>query len=168
MNLNLVRKHVITAVIAVVTALLFCSCAQEPSELPESTAGEEIVVTEDPGIPVENMYMTYRYPSELEEVFSVREASETDRHQAAFYADISGQKLELFSVVLGSQAEETGFELGILEDEKLGQIHVTLVMNEQQPEAWSEEDYQRINQLQERINDIITQFYEDPRFVASR
>lgn len=168
MNRKLLSKYVIAALIAVVTALIFCACAQEPSELPESTAGEEIVVTEDPGIPVANMYMTYCYPSELEGVFSVRETSETDRHQAAFYADISGQELELFSVVLGSQAEENGFELGILEDEKLGQIHVTLVMNEQQPDEWSEEDFRRINQLQERINDIITQFHEDPRFVASR
>ena len=135
--------------------------------LPAPTVSDPTEITEDLGIAVENRYMTYRYPSELGDVFTVRETEDENRHEAIFVADISERELELFRIILGTEAE-TGFELGVLEDETYGAVHVTTVMNEQQTEDWSDEDFDRISALQERINDIIPQFYADPRFEASR
>lgn len=162
---------VLLVVIAVLVVMLFGSGDGEMNEPPAYTdggTGEETMITENPGVPVENPYMTYYCPADLEDAVTVRQTTGENRHEAIFVADISGQELELFSVILGTAAEETGFELGVLEDASLGTVHVTLVMNEQQAEDWSEEDFNRINALQERINDIIAQFHEDPRFKANR
>ena len=44
---------------------------------------------------------------------------------------------------------------------------ITTRINEQSPSDWPEEEFARINSMQERINDILVQFYEDPRFTPA-
>lgn len=170
MNKRKKESAVLWIVISVMMVLL-CACGADDEKVPVYTEGvsiDETMVMETPGIAVENPYMTYSYAADLADVLIVRDTVEENRHEAVFLADISGQEVELFSVVLGTDAEENGFEVGVLEDASLGTIHVTLVMNEQKEENWSEEHFAQINALQERINDIIVQFYDDPRFVAGR
>lgn len=153
---------VLLAVIAVMAAMMM---KDEPADetIPTGINGEEFAETEDPGIAVENPYMTYRYASDLADIITVQQTSTENSHEAAFLTEISGQELELFRIILGTETVENGFCLGTLDN-----IQVILVMNEQRAEDWSEEDFDRINALQERINDIIPQFYADPRFEANR
>ena len=156
---------IIVALVAVIVVMAFMMMKNAPADetIPTGINGEEFAETEDPGIAVENPYMTYYYASDLADDVTVETTAEADRHEAAFLTEINGQELELFRIILGSGTVENGFVLGTLDD-----IQVTLVMNEQNAEDWSEEDFARINALQERINDIIPQFYADSRFTANR
>lgn len=142
------------------------------SKEPEQTEPTEIIWETAPaetlGIAVDNAYMTFYYPQEWDgRVEEVRE--ETDGNvMVTFRTDISGKEVVLFSVVMGPGVVEEGYLLGQLEDPAAGTVNVYSVMNEVIPEEWSEEEYNEICSLQERVNDIIVQFYEDERFVPSR
>ena len=135
----------------------------EPTEIVWETAPAETL-----GIAVDNVYMTFYYPQDwegkLEEVREEKDGNVT----VTFRTEISGKEVVLFSVVMGPGVVEEGYLLGQLEDPQAGTINVYTVMNEIIPEGWSEEEYNEICSLQERVNDIIVQFYEDPRFVPSR
>ena len=157
---------IIAALAAVIAVMAFMMMKNAPAGEPVPTGinGEEFTVTEDPGIAVENPYMTYCYASDLADDVTVETSTENGRHEAAFLTEINGEKLELFRIILGKGTAENGYVLGTLGKD----VHVTLVMNEQHAEDWSEEDFARINTLQERINDIIPQFYADSRFTANR
>ena len=157
---------IIVALVAVIAVMAFMMMKDDPADetIPTGINGEEFAETEDPGIAVENPYMTYYYASDLSDEITVETTTDSDRHEAAFLTEINGEKLELFRIILGKGTAENGYVLGTLGKD----IQVTLVMNEQHAEDWSEEDFTRINTLQERINDIIPQFYADSRFTANR
>ena len=122
---------------------------------------------ETPGIAVDNSYMTFYYPGEWEgKVEEIRE-EDGENVTVTFQTDISGKKVVLFSVNLGPGVFD-GYLLGQLNDPQAGTINVYSVMNEVASVDWSEEEYNEICSLQERVNDIIVQFYEDERFVSSR
>ena len=139
------------------------------SKEPEQTEPTEIIWETAPaetlGIAVDNAYMTFYYPQEWDgRVEEVRE--ETDGNvMVTFRTDISGKEVVLFSIVMGPEEAE-GYLLGHL-TEGGKQIFVYSVMNEMPAEDWSEADYAKICALQERVNDIIIQFFEDPRFTPN-
>ena len=152
------------------TAMVLTGCGSKEQE-PEQTEEEIVWVTapeETMGIAVDNAYMTFYYPQEWEgKVEEVRE--ETDGNiTVTFRTDISGREVVLFSVVMGPGVVEEGYLLGQLKDPQAGTINVYSIMNEINSADWSEEDYSQIIALQERVNDIIVQFYQDERFVPSR
>ena len=143
------------------------SASSEPVESSSSEYIEGAPEATEPGISVETQHMSFYYPAELEETFIVRHSEEEGNQTVAFCSEISGEELELFAVVLGT-ADENDFTLGILQDDTAGEVPVSIRMNVQDPADWSAEDFERINALQERVNDIIIQFYEDPRFVPEQ
>ena len=151
--------------------VVLVGCGQDKPEPTETT-----VITEPPmwtapeetqGISVDNVYMTFYYPKEWEgEVAEVRE-EQGSNIVVTFRTVISEQEVVLFSVILGPE-ETDGDLLGQLHDSEAGVINVYSMVNEQNPADWSAQDYERICRLQERVNDIIVQFYEDERFVPTR
>ena len=44
---------------------------------------------------------------------------------------------------------------------------MTTRINEQKATDWPEDVFAEINAMQERINDILIQFYDDPRFTPA-
>ena len=157
---------IIVALVAVIAVMAFMMAKNDPADetIPTGVNGEEFTEAEDPGIAVENPYMTYYYASDLADDVTIQQTSSEDCHEAAFLTTINGEELELFRIILSKETAENGYVLGMLDKN----IQVTLVMNEQRAEDWSEEDFARINALQERINDIIPQFYAEAGFEANR
>lgn len=157
---------VLSVLMLVSMTLAGCGKEAEPAPTEEeiiwATAPEETL-----GIAVDNAYMTFYYPQEWDgKVKEVRE--ETDENiTVTFQTEIAGKEVVLFSVVMGPGVVD-GYLLGQLKDAEAGTINVFSVMNEVTSEGWTEEEYSEICALQERVNDIIVQFYEDERFVPSR
>lgn len=125
--------------------------------------GEQFLPEEPEGIALETDYISLTYPEELDEDVKVKESKKKDVVKITFSAK-ELDKLELFTIIL-SKSEQEGTRLGVLEDPEEGDIIVTMDMNEQNAQDWSDEEFEKINALQERVNDIIIQFFEDPRFV---
>ena len=119
--------------------------------------------TEETGVAVVTKYMRFAYPEDLKETLIVREEESETRFCVTFSMIAAEQEVELFAIIL-SETEEEGYKLGYLQDETYGTVIVTTRINEQSPNDWPEEEFARINSMQERINDILVQFYEDPRF----
>lgn len=165
MQSNYRRLLALLLAAALVMALAGCGGKEQEGPTGATLSEEEIWGTapaETLGIAVENEYMTFHYPQEWEgKVEEVRESSGANT-VVSFRTKISGKELVLFSIVLGPD-EVQGFLLGDLV-EGSSRIHVYSVMNEQNAADWSEEEYSEICSLQERVNDIIVQFYEDSRF----
>lgn len=125
--------------------------------------GEQFMPEEPEGIALETDYISLTYPEELDKDVKVKESKKKDVVKITFSAK-ELDKLELFTIIL-SKSEQEGTRLGILEDPDEGDIIVTMDMNAQNAEDWTDEEFEKINALQERVNDIIIQFFEDPRFV---
>ena len=168
---------VLMAVIVVLLVLLLCKPAIKAEEVTVPSTGESQPVvqaldpedpgmqqaTEETGVPVVTKYMRFTYPEDLKEILIVREDETEDRFQVTFSMIAAEQEVELFAIIL-SQAPEEGYKLGTLEDETYGTVIVTTRINEQKSTDWPEDVFGQINAMQERINDILVQFYEDPRF----
>lgn len=164
---NIKRCMTLLLAVSILTLLAGCGSKSEETNPVDDfvwvTAPEETL-----GIAVDNAYMTFYYPQEWEgKVEEIREEA-GENITVTFQTGISGKDVVLFSVVLGSGVVEDGYLLGQLKDPQAGTINVYSVMNELMPEDWTEEEYNEICALQERVNDIIVQFYEDERFVPSR
>ena len=163
------RMQLLVLVGVMLTTILLAGCGgSEPTETTFSEA--EIWGTapaETLGIAVENAYKTFYYPQEWENKVEEVRTEDGANCTVTFQTKISGKEVVLFSVVMGPDEAE-GYLLGQLKDEATGMINVYSVMNEADPEAWSEEEYSEICALQERVNDIIVQFFEDERFVPNR
>ena len=168
---------VLMAAIVVLLVLLLCKPAGKADEAAVSATGESQPVvqaldpddpgmqqaTEETGVPVVTKYMRFAYPEDLKEILIVREDETEERFQVTFSMIAAEQEVELFAIIL-SQAPEEGYKLGTLEDETYGTVIVTTRINEQNSTDWPEDVFSQINAMQERINDILVQFYEDPRF----
>lgn len=135
----------------------------EPSYTEES--GEK--TEEDPGLPLVTKYMVLSYPSELEELVNVAYEELADGQQIIFTTHFTGEELELFRFSI-SKSGTDGYQLGVLTDEEAGQLLVCMNVTEYNSGSWTPEEYAKLNAMQERVNDIIIQFYDDPRFTATR
>ena len=83
--------------------------------------------------------MTFYYPQEWDGKVEESRSISGQTVTVTFQTDISGQKVVLFSVVMGPGVVD-GYLLGQLEDPEEGTINVYSVMNEIDPEDWSEEN----------------------------
>jgi hypothetical protein len=135
----------------------------EPTE-PSIANGMEFMPEENPGIGVETPYMTLYYPEEWQGIVTVKQAEIQKDYRLTFRTKAVQKDTELFSLLFSPSEKTEGFLIGslTLEDGKV--ICVYAVMNEQLPENWSEEEVIRFSSMQERVNDLIWQLYEDPRF----
>ena len=159
--------------LCLIVPMTLAGCGNKtPEQAPEQTPDNEnefIQATEpeELGVAVDNDYMTFYYPKEWEG--NIEEIRETvgKNMVVSFRTVISEKEVVLFSVIMGPEASE-GYLVGQLEDAKAGAINVYTIVNEQNPDEWSAEDYDTICSLQERVNDIIVQFHEDERFAPIR
>ena len=55
-----------------------------------------------------------------------------------------------------------------MKDAEDGELRVCVDVKDYENGSFTPEQYQKINALQERVNDIIVQFHDDPRFVPVR
>lgn len=138
------------------------------SETESSSNPIEHIFGDEPAVPVETEHITFYFPEELTADMTLEHLEEDGHQLIAFTGTFSGKELRLFSVVFGPAGTGQGdFQIGVLQDDSAGEVPVSIRMNVQDPADWSTEDFERINALQERVNDIIVQFYEDPRFIPN-
>ena len=176
-------KHKKSAVwLTVLVALLLCACGSAddvtlpntdptwysepettvPTE-PEPALEENEEIAEDPGIPFVTKYIVLSYPSEMEDMVTIEYEDLQDGQQIIFTTEFTGEKLELFRFSI-SRSGTDGYHLGVLTDEEAGELLVCVDVKEYSSGSWAPEVFARLNAMQERVNDIIVQFYEDPRF----
>lgn len=142
---------------------------------PEYAIGkdDQTVVPEETTAPspeqvISNPYMELICPAELKDQVSMETTQLEDGIAVAFSGVFDGKELELFVISLTKEEPADCYILGELQDTKDGNLCVAMHMNEIQTEEWSEDLYNEICALQERVNDFIIQFYEDERFVPNR
>ena len=139
--------------------------AENSAEVPENS--EEPEITEEPGVPLSTKYIVLSYPAELEGEVSIRYEEIADGQEIIFSTDFTGENLELFRFSISKNGTD-GYELGVLQDAEDGELRVCVDVKDYENGRWTPEQYQKINALQERVNDIIVQFHDDPRFVPVR
>jgi len=168
--------YVIAVLLAVIAALLVALLLKPaPAQTEPATTGQGAYIesqgtsepTQDMGLAIDGRWITLYLPRELEGVI-VPVRRETDGGVAfSFTTQLGTKNLELFSLDLSTRELE-GYRLGTLKGTSDGDIYVYTSVHEQPAQAWSQEEYARIDALQQRINDLIAQFYEDARFQAAR
>lgn len=162
---------VLLVAVIVAAALLLGGGSLRVDPAPAETTGiqteMEPPVEETSGIPMDTPYMTFTYPQEWEGKVEAVQTTEGRNSVISFKTEISGKEVVLFSVILGQDAAE-GYLLGQLHDENQGVINVYSRVTDIDPADWSEAEYNEICSLQERVNDIIVQFQEDPRFSSGK
>ena len=122
--------------------------------------------TEVPAIPLPTNYIVLSYPAELENEVKVAYDNLYDGQMISFTTDFTGEELLLFQFSVSASGDD-GFALGVLKDETAGELTVCVHVEDHTNGNLSPEDFNKLNALQERVNDIIVQFYEDPRFVPN-
>lgn len=170
------KLYKIAAALLALTLLTGCGKTQEPenttqptettAETMADTTAEQIQEPAISGIAVETPYMTLYLPEDWRDTLKWETAQRGENYVLTFCLTAMEKPVELFSLVLGPEDEEQGYYLGYL-DKADGMINIYSVMNEQDPADWSDSDYAEISYQQERINELILQFHEDPGFHAS-
>lgn len=164
---------VLLVVIAVLTAILLwpkdhADRGDTPTipQMPQQTENSEGETAEDPGVPFTTKYMVLSYPSDLEDVVTIGYEDLPDGQQIVFTTDFTGEELELFRFSI-SKSGTDGYELGVLNDAEAGELLVRVNVKDYTGGSFAPETYTKLNAMQERVNDIIVQFYEDPRFTPA-
>ncbi len=123
--------------------------------------------TEEPVIALPTKYIVLSYPAEIKEDVKISYEDLEDGQKITFTTDFTGEELELFRFVISKSAGE-GYQLGVLEDEQEGSLAVCVSVHEYLQGNWEIADYNKLKALQERVNDIMVQIQEDPRFVPNQ
>lgn len=113
------------------------------------------------GIAVETPYITLYYPKQWTQLQSAEVTQEGQQCRITFRTIVAQQEIELFSLIIGPEETE-GYLLGMLDGMK-----VYSLMNEQNPESWSEADYEDLCRQQEYINELILQLHENAAFTKA-
>lgn len=163
---------VMTILLSAAMALTGCARDQQESKEPALTQPAQMEdgneqITEDSGIPFTTEYIILSYPSELEDMVSIRYEPLEDGQKILFTTDFTGEELELFRFYI-SRSPTEGYPLGTLTDAQYGEMTVCVEVKEYSSGSWTPEEYAKLGAMQERVNDIIVQFHEDPRFAAAR
>lgn len=138
----------------------------QPQE-PVPTADPAVQVIEEPaGIPLDTDYIVLSYPAELEEDVSVSYLDLEDGQKVVFTTQFTGEEMELFYFTIGKDNTD-GFFLGTLKDEKAGELQVCVHVPTYTQGKWTAAQYTKLLSMQDRVNDIIVQVYEDPRFESA-
>lgn len=120
-------------------------------------------VTEEPVIALPTKYILLSYPAELKEDVKISYEDLQDGQKIIFTTDFTGESLELFRIVISKSAAE-GYQLGVLEDPQAGELAVCVNVHAYSNGNWEIEEYNKLGALQARVNDILAQIQEDPRF----
>ncbi len=170
------RPVLLALTLLLAASAVLSGCKQEPENIeqpPETTPSQPLQtedaeqITEDPGVPFVTDYIILSYPVELEDAVSIRYEQLEDGQQIIFSTDFTGEELELFRFSL-SKSGTDGYQLGTLLDDTAGELIVCVEVTEYTNGSWTPEEYARLTAMQERVNDIIIQFHEDPRFTPVR
>lgn len=154
--------------VLILTGLTGCGTAPEETNPPQDTSGSITEgPTEEPAIALPTRYIVLSYPAEMKEDVKVSYEDLEDGQRIIFTTDFTGQELELFRFVI-SKSDAEGYLLGTLKDEQAGEMFVCVNVIEYSQGNWEVSDYMKLNALQERVNDIIIQFHQDPRFVPNQ
>ena len=113
------------------------------------------------GVAVETPYITLYYPKQWTELQAAEVTQEGQNSRMTFRTTVAEQTVELFSIIIGPDENE-GYLLGTLDG-----MHVYSLMNEQNPESWSEADYEDLCRQQEYINELILQLHENAAFTKA-
>lgn len=135
-------------------------------ETPEIVGDGNEEISEDPGIPLVTKYIVLSYPTELADLVSISYEEIPDGQLIIFTTDFTGETLELFRFSI-SKSGTDGHLLGVLKDETAGELLVCVEVKTYNSGNWTPEVYAQLNAMQERVNDIIVQFHEDPRFAPA-
>lgn len=162
----------LTILLSAAMALTGCSRSQEEGKEPAPTQPAQMEnsneqITEDAGVPFATEYIVLSYPSELEDMVSIHYEPLEDGQRILFTTDFTGEELELFRFSISKSPTE-GYPLGTLTDAEHGELTVCVEVKEYSSGSWTPEEYAKLGAMQERVNDIIVQFHEDPRFAAAR
>ena len=172
----MIRKKGILLWLLAALLVIFSGCGEEktpetqpaPTQQAENPVLEtEPEITEEPGIPLTTKYIVLSYPAELEGAVNIRYEDLPEGQEVIFTTGFTGEELELFRFSLSKDGTD-GYELGVLKDEQAGELRVCVDVKEYENGNFTPEAYTKLNSLQERVNDIIIQFYDDPRFAPSR
>lgn len=158
--------------------LVLTACGQEPvpqtepsvaqsTEETELVTAETELITEDPGISLSSDYISLSYPTELEDMVQVQYENSADGQQIIFTTAFTGEDLELFRFVI-SKSGDQGYRLGTLTDPEYGELAVCVDVKDYSNGSWTPEEYTKLGAMQERVNDLIAQFHEDPRFTPTK
>lgn len=170
--LFLILGVIVLAAVVVTVLCLWPKEAQQPPQEPTAPPDtqpqpEATQETTEASIPFQTEYILLSYPAEMGQTVSVTYEALPDGQQVIFTTDHTGQELELFRFSISASGTD-GYRLGVLNDPQAGALSVCVDVKSYQSGSWTPEQYEKLNQLQERVNDIIIQFYEDPRFVPDR
>lgn len=165
MKKNSKNKLLVLLAAIVAAAVVFTGCQKETTA--DNTQAMEYISEEDPTeaavVPLATNYIILSYPAELEEDVKVTYEDIADGQKITFTTDFTGEELELFHFTISTSGTE-GYSLGELEHEQAGTLLVCMNVKEYTDGNWKPEDFNKLNAMQERVNDIIVQFYDDPRF----
>ena len=168
------RKPLCKLLILMLSAALILAgltgCGEEAEETnpPQDTSGSITEgPTEEPAIALPTRYIVLSYPAKMKEDVKVSYEDLEDGQKIIFTTDFTGEELELVRFVISRSGGE-GYQLGVLEDEQEGSLAVCVNVCEYLSGNWEIEDYNKLVSLQERVNDIMAQIQEDPRFVPNQ
>ena len=176
-NRNKVLLAVIAVVIAVaIIAVVVVACTHssadvtkspetpktsEASEVPvgttemHQTTAEEVVHQEGTytGYELDTPIGTIYYPEEWMEYIEVSQKNENGTYKADFYCKLSEEKVGLFTLYVGSEGK--GYLMGSVDDFSawIDVYDITV------KDGWSQDEVSRINNMQNRVNDIMDQIY---------
>lgn len=159
---------------ALLLVLLLTGCGgKTPTETtaptePSVANGMEFAPQENTGIAVETPYITLYYPEEWQGIVTVEQTEAEGGQMLTFHTPIGETDTVLFSLIFSGAETAEGFPLGALTQENGEVVYVFAAMNETIPETWSEEEINQFSSMQERVNDLIMQLHEDPRFDSGR
>lgn len=162
---NACGKRIMACALSVI-CLVGCGDRKVPAETLDDEAIWGNGPEETKGIEVQTEYFTFQYPKDWLNKVEEIHTKEGNNSVTTFQTMISGLDVELFSIILGPD-EADAFLLGWLVAND-NTVNVYTSVNDMPAEMWTKEEYDEICSLQERINEIIIQFYEDERFVPIR
>ena len=152
----------------IVTGLVGCGEEAEETNPSQDLSGNVTEgPTEEPKVALPTRYIVLSYPAEIKEDVKVSYEDLKDGQKIIFTTDFTGQELELFRFVISKTVTE-GHQLGVLEDAQAGSLAVCVSVQEYLSGNWEIADYNKLNALQERVNDIMAQIQADPRFTPMR
>lgn len=115
---------------------------------------------------IPSQYITLFFPKDVVGRLNVVVSEDEDTTVMTFSGIFDGKEVELFEICL-TKTHEEGYVLGEFNHSNHGMLSIVMRMAEIPAEEWSEETYSEICVMQERVNDIIAQFYDDDRFVPN-
>ena len=132
------------------------------TELPAGTVEPNRFEMEEEGLRIYTQYASLLYPMDFVNDVMVNAMDETGKSEINVFSAFDGAELELFSIVL-STTEGEGHKMGVLKRED-SEVGIYIRMNEVNVENWPEEEVVRLNRLQESVNALLEQLYQDEGF----